>query len=203
MNDFSIVMALMDYIPVILWGAASILLQWGLYPKMMKGSFALFAAGTINVFAAGFLKATWKLLYAAGVCDFTALNTLFFPLQSIGFLLAGAGVIAMLLQKRAAALAVAPPLYQGTFLFVGLMVTGLGCMCGGLSYVAVKMRRRSAVVCFALSFVCSLCMGYLSSQDFASAAMNWVAELVNILGQGALLLGTLILKKAGLKSFNL
>lgn len=203
MNDFSIVMALVDYVPVILWGAASILLQRGLYPKMMKGSFALFAAGTINVFAAGFLKATWKLLYAAGICDFTALNTLFFPLQSIGFLLAGAGVIAMLLQKRAAALAIAPPLYQGTFLFVGLMVTGLGCMCGGLGYVAVKMRRRGAVACFALSFVCSLCMGYLSSQDFASAAMNWIAEIVNILGQGALLLGALSLEKAGIKTFKL
>ena len=203
MNDFSIFMALVDFLPVIFWGMASIVLQRGLYPKMMKGSFALFAAGTINVFAAGLLKAVWKLLYAGGVCDFTALNALFFPLQSIGFLLAGAGIIAMLLQKRAAALAVAPPLFRGTFLFVGLMVAGLGCMCGGLCHIALKMGRRKAVACFALSFACSLCMGYLSSRDVTSAAMNWCAELVNILDQGMLLWGAVILEKAGLKQFKL
>jgi hypothetical protein len=41
-------------------------------------------------------------------------------------------------------------------------------------------------------------MGYLSSQDFAKSAMNWIAEGVNILGQGTLLLGTILLHKNGL-----
>ena len=38
-------------------------------------------------------------------------------------------------------------------------------------------------------------MGYLSSQDFAEAAMNWIAEGVNIVGQGTLLAGVLLLNK--------
>ena len=54
------------------------------------------AAGSVNVFLAGFCKAAWKLLYAANICDFQALNTLFLPLQSMGFLLAGVGIILML-----------------------------------------------------------------------------------------------------------
>lgn len=91
MYNFTILMALVDYIPVIFFGIAAALLQWDLYNKMRKEAFALFAAGTINIFAAGFLKATWKLLYAAGICDFQALNTMFLPVQSIGFLLAGLG----------------------------------------------------------------------------------------------------------------
>ena len=65
-------MALVDYVPVLLFAAAAMLLQRDLYDKMSKGAFALFAAGTINIFCAGLLKATWKLLYAAGVCDFAA-----------------------------------------------------------------------------------------------------------------------------------
>lgn len=203
MNTFSVAMALVDFIPVLLFGLASLLLQRGLYDKMIKGSFALFAAGTIDVFAAGFLKALWKLLYAAGICDFSALNTLFFPMQSIGFLLAGAGILAMLLGQKSRLLAIAPPVFSGTFLFVGLMVLGLGCMSGGLCYLAAKLRKRLAVVCFALSFLCSLCMGYLSSHDFSQAFMNWIAEIINICGQGALLWGAVLLERAGLKDLKL
>lgn len=207
MNDFSVAMALVDYVPVVLFAIAAVLLQRDLYDKMSKGAFALFAAGTINIFCAGSLKATWKLLYAAGVCDFRALDAMFFPVQSIGFLLAGLGMVAMVCCKqkgtRVYTAAAAPAVFSGTFLFVGLMVAGLACMNAGLSYVAVKMKRPAAVVCFVVTFVCCMCMGYLSSQDFAQAAMNWLAEGINVVGQGALLAGTLILHKAGLAEWQL
>ena len=42
--------------------------------EMSKGAFALFAAGCIDIVCAGALKAAYKLLYAAKVCDFEALN---------------------------------------------------------------------------------------------------------------------------------
>lgn len=206
MKDFSIAMALVDYIPVLFFAIGAIFLQRDLYNKMSKGAFALFAAGTINVFAAGLLKATYKLLYAAGICDFEPLNAMFFPVQSIGFLLAGIGVIAMLCfkqEKSPATLAVAPAVYSGTFLFVGLMVAGLGCMDAGLCYLSVKLKKKPAIALFVLSFVCSLCMGYLSSQDFAKASMNWIAEGVNVIGQGAFLGGTILLHKAGLAEMKL
>jgi hypothetical protein len=46
-------------------------------------------------------------------------------------------------------------------------------------------------------------MGYLSSQDFAEAIWNWIAEGINVLGQGTLLLGVVILHKNGLKELKL
>ena len=55
---------------------------------------------------------------------------------------------------------------------------------------------------YLLSFVCSLCMGYLSSQDFAQASMNWIAEGINVIGQGSLLGGVWMLHKAGLKDLE-
>ncbi len=205
MKDFSISMALVDYIPVILFAIAAVILQRDLYNKMSKGAFALFAAGTIDVFCAGALKATYKLLYAASICDFEALDHMFFPVQSIGFLLAGVGVIAMLCHpQKEKALAVAPPaVFSGTFLFVGLMVAGLGCMNVGLCIISAKIKKPALIACFIISFLCSLCMGYLSSQDFAKASMNWIAEGVNIAGQGTLLLGTYLLHKNGLAQYEL
>ena len=203
MKDFSVAMALVDYIPVALFAIAAVILQRDLYHKMNKGVFALFAAGTVNVFFAGALKATYKLLYAAGICDFEALDQMFFPVQSIGFLLSGIAVVAMLFCRKKALLTVAPPVFSGTFLFVGLMVAGLACMDTGLGYIAVKMKKLGALVCFVVSFVCCLCMGYLSSQDFDQAAMNWLAEGINVIGQGVLLLGVWTLHKAGLADWEL
>ena len=205
MNDFSVPMALVDYLPVIFFAMASVILLRDLYNKMSKGAFALFSAGVIDVTLAGALKATWKLLYAAEVCNFEALDAMFFPVQSIGFLLAGVGILAMLLhrQTKAAVFATVLPVFTGTFVFVGLMVAGLGILDAVLCVLSVKQKKPWLIAVFVLSFVCSLCMGYLSSQDFAEASMNWIAEGVNVVGQGTLLLGVFLLHKSGLADLRL
>ena len=205
MKDFSVSMALVDFIPVIFFGMAAVILMRDLYNKMSKGAFALFAAGCIDIVCAGALKAAYKLLYAAKVCDFEALNAMFFPVQSIGFLLAGIGVLAMLCHKQTQNMlpAVAPPIFSGTFVFVGLMVAGLGLMDAVLCVLSVKLKKPAAIALFVVSFICSLCMGYLSSQNFAKASMNWIAEGVNVVGQGALLWGVVLLHKNGLVELRL
>ena len=205
MHDFSVSMALVDYIPVVFFAIASIILLRDMYNKMSKGAFALFAAGTIDVTCAGALKATWKLLYALKICDFQALNAMFFPVQSIGFLLAGLGLLATLCCKQTKTLSVAgaPTLFSGTFVFVALMVAGLGMMDVALCMLCVKLKKPKLMALFIVSFVCSLCMGYLSSQDFEKASMNWIAECVNIVGQGTMLLGTWLLHKHGLADLEL
>jgi len=201
MYDVSVPMALVDFIPVAFFAVAAVLLQKDLYHHMPKYSFACFAAGTIDIMLAGFLKALWKLLYALGVCDFQALNTMFLPVQSVGFLLAGLGLILMLTKKRSgsAALAVAPPVFRGTFVFISMMVLGLGAICACLSIVAARLKKHGLIVLFVLSFVCSMGMGYLSGRDSTAASVNWIEQGVNCVGQGLFLLGTLGLHRADLR----
>lgn len=79
MNGITIPMAIMDFIPVCLFFAAALILQRDLYNKMVKGAFALLAAGSIMVLLSGIYKALWKILYAMGVCDYTALDVAFSP----------------------------------------------------------------------------------------------------------------------------
>ncbi len=204
MYNVTVPMALVDYIPVFFFGITMVLLQRDLYNKMYKGAYALFAAGTINVFFAGFLKATWKLLYAAKICDFQVLNTMFLPVQSIGFLLIGLGLVGMLCRKakKAAALAVAPPVFGGTPVFIGIMVLGLGCLCACLSILAAKMKKQGVIALFGLSFLCYMGMGYMSGQDSTSAVVNWIEESINTVGQGLLVWGVIVLHRAGLKDFQ-
>ena len=203
MYDFSVPMAVTDYIPVALFAVVTVLLQRDLYNKMPKYAFACFAAGTINIFIAGFLKATWKLLYALGACDFQVLNTMFLPTQSLGFLLAGLGILLMLGGKRLNAVAAAPAVFKGTLLFVGMMVLGLGAICACLSVLAVKLKKKGLIVLFVLCFFCYMAMGYLASRDGNTAAMNWIEQGVNTLGQALLLVGSLSLHRAGLRELNL
>ena len=196
----SVGMALVDYIPVGLFIAAALLLMRDLYNKMSKGAFALFSAGTLMIMIAGIYKATWKLLYGAGICDFAALNRAFFPMQATGFVLAAAGILALLCvrQGKGTVYALAPMLYESSLIFVILTVLGTLGICASLTVMALRMKKRLAAVCFVLAFFFMLGMGYLSSRDFAEAAMNWIAQGVNIVGQGMLLAGVLILHKAGL-----
>ena len=203
MYEFSVPMALADFIPVVLFAVSAVILMRDLYSKMPKYAFACFAAGAIDAFMAGFLKAAWKLLYALNLCDFQVLNTMFLPVQSLGLLLTGLGILLMFTGKKSAALAAAPPLFRGTFLFVGMMVLGLGMMCAGLGALAARMKKKGLIVLFVLCFFCYMSMGYLASREGNSAAMNWIEQGVNGLGQLFLLGGILPLHRAGLRELKL
>ena len=195
--DFTIEMALVDYIPVLFFAIAAVILMLDLRNKMSAINYAIFSLGMIGVTLAGACKATWKLIYAASAVDIAFLNEMFLPTQSVGFLLAGVGILVMLIAKKNRHYAVSP------FVFIGMMVAGLGILDTGLCILAGKLKKGGVIAIFILSFICSLCMGYLSSQDFTEAIWNWIAECVNVVGQGTLLLGVVMLHKNGLKELKL
>lgn len=203
MYNFTIPMALMDYVPVFFFGVTAVILLRDLYNKMFKGAYALLAAGCINVFMAGFCKATWKLLYAANICDFVALEEMFMPVNSLGLLFVGLSLIGMLFWKRKGAmLSVAPVAFTSSMPFIMLMVVGLGGMCAGLSVVSAKMKKGKVMILFILSFACAMAMGYMSSQDSSLAWVNWVEQSINCVSQGCLMAGVIALHKAGLKDWT-
>ena len=72
----------------------------------------------------------------------------------------------------------------------------------GLSVLAARLKKKPAVILLVISFVCSLCMGYLSSQDFTQSFMNWLAQGINVVGQGTLFAAVFLLHKAGLKEMT-
>lgn len=199
MKDISLLMGLVDFIPVILFAVASIILQRDLYNKMSKGAFALFAMGTLDIIFAGGCKAVYKVLYGAGICDFQALSQMFFPLQAIGFLMAGLACIAMIFFRQGNTLySAAPPVFAGTFLFITAICLGLTMLFVSLFILAVKLKKKFSITIFTLSFIFSLIMGYFSSKDFTLATVNWTAQGINILAQICLLAGVVSLHKAGL-----
>lgn len=193
----SLTMAIADFIPVLLFAASAVLLQRDMYGLMSKGAYALFAGGTTLIVVAGALKAIWKLLYAIQLCDFAVLNACFFPLQSVGFLLGGLGMIAYLFHKQGVtAYSAAPAVFSGTMLFVAILIFGMLGITGGLAVVAKRKKTIGGMVCFLFAFVFLLMMGYLSSRDFTKASMHWIAQCVNTVAQLFLLGGAVQLHRA-------
>ena len=203
MYNFTVPMALMDYVPVAFFAVTAVLLLRDLYNKMFKGAYALLAAGSVNVFLAGFCKATWKLLYAANICDFVALEEMFMPVNSLGLLFVGLSLIGMIVWKRRSVmLSAAPVVFASSMPFIIMMVLGLGGLCAGLSILSAKMKKGAVMILFILSFVCAMAMGYMSSQDSTQAWVNWVEQSINTVSQLCLMLGVIVLHKQGLKKWT-
>ena len=184
-------MALMDFIPVLLFGAAWVILYRDLKNKLDLCAGLLLPLGAVIVFLAGFLKATWKMQKALGVPAVELFNKMMFPTQSVGFLLMAVGMLALMYGKSK------NKVRSLTMVWVMLTVLGNMGASAGLVYIARKVKK-AAIPLFILAFVFSMMMGYLSSRDFAQASMHWIAQSVNTVGQGLLFWGALLLRKAGL-----
>lgn len=202
----SICMALVDFIPVILFLMAGMRLLHDFYHLMSKGAFSLFAAGILLVFTAGLYKAVWKLLYALGICDFAALNGAFFPMQSTGFILGAIGMFGLLFfpqKETIRAVSTVPALYASNVIFVLFTIAGTAGIWLSLAYVSWMLKKKSASIILLLSFFCMLAMGYLSSRNAMDPMINWIAEGTNILGMSLFLIAVKLMHQAGLETFEL
>ena len=186
-------MALMDFLPVLLFGAAWVILYRDLKNKLDLCSGILLPLGAAMVFLAGFLKATWKMQNALGVPAVELFNRMMFPTQSVGFVLLAVGMLSLMYGKRKSTA------HSLTMVWVMCNVLGALGMSAGLVYIASKVKKK-AIPLFILVFVLMMMMGYLSSRDFTQPYMHWIAQSVNVVGQGLLFWGALMLHKAGLEA---
>lgn len=223
MKEYSIPMAVFDLLPVVFFIAGTMTIAGDMKQKMTLPAKILFVGGSWIVCAAGFLKALYKLIYSLGRGDLTWMSGQFFYNQAFGFLLAGVGLTLAVTRLDKAQGGGAGSGGSGSnsdgagsgssgsgsgklysivpipiMALVGMMVAGLAALDASLCFLAAKLKKRSALVLFIVSFFLCLGMGYLSSKNFEKASMNWIAEGINAVGQLAFLAGCGILHEAGL-----
>ena len=218
MKEYSIPMALFDMLPVIFFMTGTTTIAADMRQKMTLPSKILFVGGSWIVGAAGLLKALYKLVFSTGMGDPAWMSGQFFYNQALGFLLAGIGLTLAVTRLDKAQAGGAGSGGSGSggskggsgsgklysvvpipvMALVGIMVAGLAALDASLCFLAARLKKRSALVLFIVSFCMCLGMGYLSSRSFEKASMNWIAEGVNAVGQLAFLAGCRILHGAGL-----
>lgn len=209
-----VLQALYDLLPVTLFLIGSIILLRCLYNKMVKGNYALFAAGSIMVFAAGFLKAIHKLIIGILGYSYNILDRQFTSTQSIGFALMFIALIGMFTSynKKYTKVQIVTipsilfttifmsskglPEYTNTLPFIILMIVGASGTLVMLTIISIKRKDKISAILFALAIVFMVGMGYLSTK--VSWTYTWIAISVNVLYQALFMLGTIRLQKKGL-----
>ncbi len=208
-----ILQALYDIVPITLFLIGAIILQRCLYNKMVKGNYALFAAGSIMVFAAGFLKAMHKLIIGISGYTYTILDKQFTSTQSIGFALMFIALVGMFTKynkkyTKVQAIGAIPfiatailastdglPEFNNTMPFIIMMIIGAAGSLIMLVIISIKRKDVVSAILFGLAILFMIGMGYLSTKESFKA--NWIAISVNVVYQALFMLGAIRLQKKG------
>lgn len=190
------IMAIIDFIPVVIFLVAAIIMQRDLYYRLPKGAYTIMAGGMIMAFIGGLFKALWKILYGFGICDYVLLNHSFFPLQGPGFLLFFLGMCGIFYKDNKNKVnSTTIPLITATMPFIIMQIVGLGGSQFILGAIALKKKNYKGVFFCVLAFICMLGMGYLGAKFDDSSNMHWIAQFTNICSMTFFLLATLAVRK--------
>ncbi len=201
-----ILQGLYDLVPLILFLIGIIILQKTLYNKMVKGCYALFAGGTIMVFAAGFFKALHKVLLGCGI-EYSILSQQFTTTQSVGFFLTFLGILGMFTfhnknytkvecSTLGLLVVLATTEFTSTMPFIILMIIGASGFLITLIYISIRLKSIPATILYVIALIAMMGMGYLSTKSSFEKA--WIQISVNVIYQGSFLISTILLKKKGL-----
>ena len=209
-QDYSVIMGLVDLLPVILFILSGCIIIKVMFNELRKPFAVMICSGGTLSITAGLFKALWKILLALNVCDFYPFNVMFMPIQSLGFILMGVGLISLLFKKKEeksgdkvnvvalpvilATLAATPAVKEdGSIVFIAFLVIGAAMIATSLSYLAVKNRNWICLILFIINFVGLMIMGAMkplsSKMGLDVTAANWVEQSVNTAAQVALLVG--------------
>lgn len=200
MNDISVIMAIADCIAPILF-----VFIYGELKKFFnqgcKG-YESVVSGAIICLVAGFAKVLWKFLYALGICDYEILSTMFFPLTSVGYWLLGVGINVALSKKAKSTPTslneVAPvvPVCTSKMPFLLGVVTGSLVLYTGLIRMSLSVKKKKPIIFIVLSLIFLFANSVTSSKFDNSGIMHWIAQSINYLNFGCLLIAMKQINKA-------
>ena len=221
-EDYSLIMGIVDLVPVILFALAGCIIIKELFSKLRKPFAVMMCSGVTLSLTAGTFKAIWKILLSLNVCDFYPFDVMFMPTQSLGFILMGIGLLSLLFEKKEKsenkaavfsfplillAFAGTPARQEnGSIVFIAFLVIAELMIATSLSYLAVKNKKWICLVLFIVSCIALIVMGAMKplstklNMDVTTA--NWVEEAINIVAQGTLFAGVFLLNKIGFLSYK-
>jgi len=201
MNNISILMTIVDAVPVVVFLITTITIMKSLYSKMTELQYALFSAGSIMMFSGGLMKVLWKLLYALNICNYQVLSDVFMPLQSLSFIFMAVSFIAMLRKnskietiERANAVAVPVVTTKMPFIICTFLAMTSWHVC--LATICKRIESKKGVFLTVTAYVFMLTQVFISIKFDNSGIMNWIAETINLIAQFLLLAVSRNIKKS-------
>lgn len=204
MEDFTIGLALYDFVPVLLTGVAVYFIATVVRARAVPVyQIAVLAAGL--VFAAGLSKAIWKLIATLAGQDLVWLASMLFPLMAPGFALLAAGIWASQRRKppQTAFFWLVPVVMIAAVYALAVYRMGAGFERGwfmpimalaSLSNIALtillfSMAWRRGLRGVAILFTVNLGMVFalipIAQMDSHSIAMHWLEQTLTAIGSAA------------------
>ncbi|WP_433385882.1 hypothetical protein [Micromonospora sp. KLBMP9576] len=204
-NDYTIVLALEDFVPVGLALAGYWLLA-DLSGRVVPRVGTVARVGAVLIGLGGLAKSTWKLLLAGFSIDLPWLEAALFPLMALG----AAGLLwglSSALAGRAvrwwpfaavlvvtAGVAIAYALIEPVFALATTSVTAISVLA---AIIAGRLRAWGAVALYVAGLTCVLLLVPLRNHpDHETLAIQWAEQGTNTLGQAALLLAAWLTVRA-------
>ncbi len=204
MQEFTLGLALYDFVPVALTGVAVFFVARLVRLRRVPTS-ELAAVGALLIVAAGMSKASWKLIATLTGQDIAWLAALLFPLMAPGFALLAAGVWAgqrerlpasalfWLAPVAAITLAFAAALYRteagverGWFMPIMSLASLSNILLTTLLFRAAwKRGQRFLAVLFTVNLAMVFALIPIAQMDSHSIAMHWLEQTLTALGAAA------------------
>lgn len=207
MEDYSLGLALFDYLPVLL-SAVGLYLFANLLAQALPESRTLVLTGFALVIAGGLSKATWKLIWVLTQVNLVVLDSLLFICMAPGMVLLAMHTAAAGVRWRGGT-AVVHPGRNSLFVIVPVLVAAAGLAAGqpdgrgwfflllaasSLSNIVMTLllivrswgwEQRLTAGVFLASMLLTLSLSWLARISTGSAPLQWIAEIINVFATGA------------------
>lgn len=196
MSDFSVSLALVDFIQPILYSSFIIIMIKNLKGKIKMSLFVPFTVGGIMSICAGLIIPTFKLMVGLGFMEFKLPDVLLTIVEA-GVLISSISLFATTFKKNYSEKMYAAgfPISLNTF---AIILGAIGMLIMSISLIKIGYRKKSklAVIFAIMPIVCTLVLGFTSSVvDLYSAASHWVLEAISIIMEGSLLASAITIFK--------
>jgi hypothetical protein len=201
--EYTIGLALLDFLPIFAFLVGAYFLVRIVLLARGKPCARMMMAGTLLVFAGGFFKAGWKLLYTLEIADIHILSEIQFILLAPGFFAMLVAVILLTrsMQNRPGSGVMAIATWKIPFLAV-MTLCSLGAQ-GILTYISFRKQAGIAGAMFIVSVICMLGMSGLASGSEQTVIIQWLEEGINSVGQISFAFGSFLLYRAFLEEDQL
>lgn len=179
MDKVTILLAITDFIPVLLFGAGSLFLLRIGYKYLTRGYYTSMAGGAILCFLGGFYKASSKLMEAIFDYYLPALQSSQFIMLAPGFVLLFVASLGLLKRnKQSVMFAAAPAMELWKIPFIAVMsLANIGYLVV-LAVFSLQKKIRTPAVLYILSILTLLLISYLSTRPM-TIQVQWIAQGVN------------------------
>lgn len=185
-DDYSIAIALVDFVPTFLFPLGVFFFQQFFKEQKYTRSRFLWIGGGFFIFLGGLFKAIWKLNMALTGRSFLFLTDSLFVIQSIGFTCLFIGTFQFIQHEKAKKIITqttpmaAMALWKVPFMAIQTL-TCLGTN-GLLVYYAFQNKNKKSAYLLVGNVIIIFLMVGLGSTDL-SIAVQWMAEIINTVGQ--------------------